>query len=160
MKDARTLTDKVLARLPGYDTLAKQFGFPPVPIRRDMYGQPVPIPSMRPTPEQDMFLEGINAIGVTVPPPPRLYHGVPLTDADYDHLQIDVGNRIKDLSEQKAIVEMLHTPTIPDQLKVELVSARIREARAAGTKVWESKHRVTVSSAKERHATRFNLSVE
>ena len=44
VKDARDTMDKILARFPGYDSLAKKFGMDPVPVKRNQFGDAVKQP--------------------------------------------------------------------------------------------------------------------
>lgn len=149
MKDARDTLDKIMARFPGYDTLAEKFGLPKVPVLRNQFGYAVkqsasawgtewfnPLYISRPS-QQDGLAELAEIelkLGVAIQEPPRTVgpHGLRLSNEEYDQLQKLAGAQWEQRA--KAILPTLRRDDVPDQVKRNLIESNIREARGAASR--------------------------
>lgn len=149
MKDARDSLDKIRARFPGYDTLAKRFGLEPVPVLRNQFGYAVRQPSSAygtewfnamhvSHPSQTEGIREISeiqmALGMAIQQPPRSIgqRNLPLTNQEYDHYQQLAGEQWE--LRAKAILPTLRGDDLPDERKRLLISTQLREARSVAAK--------------------------
>lgn len=149
VKDARTSLDKILARFPGYDTLAKKFNLEPVPVLRNQFGYAVRQPSAAygtewfnpmhvSRPSQTEGLAELSQIeidlGMAIQPPTRSIgkDNLELTNREYDQFQQLAGENWE--KRALAILPTLRREDIPDARKRDLISTHLREARNTAAK--------------------------
>lgn len=150
MKDARDTLDKILARFPGYDTLAEKYGLPPVPVLRNQFGYAVRQPTSAygtewfnplfvSRPSKDATLRELAeielALGVSIQQPRRDIgkNGLELTTQEYDEYQKLAGEQWEQRAE--ALLPALRRADIPDQRKRDLIETQIRQARSTAAKM-------------------------
>ena len=150
MKDARDSLDKIRARFPGYDTLAKKFGLEPVPLLRNQFGYAVRQPTSAygtewfnplhvSRPSQQEGLREISAIeielGMAIQQPSRDIgqRNLPLTNAEYDKYQQLAGEQWE--RRALAILPTLRRDDVTDTRKRDLISSQLREARSVAARM-------------------------
>lgn len=144
VKDARDTMDKILARFPGYDSLAKQFGMDPVPVKRNQFGDAVK------QPRSAFGTEWFNPMYISAPStdpvmqrlatvekelkleigPPAMTTGknnLPMTAQEYDKYQWLAGKRWRERA--SAIIDILEDKNTLDQVKRNLIETHLRLAR-------------------------------
>lgn len=148
LKDARTTLEKMLARTPGYDYLARQFGWEPVPPLRNQFGYAVRQPRSAFGTEwwNPMYVSGPSKhetlrelatieveLGMAIAQPNREIgrNGLPMTNSEYDRYQQLAGEQWE--MRAKAILPVLRS-AIPDQTKRSLIELQLREARQTALK--------------------------
>lgn len=148
MKDARTSLDKMLARFPGYDSLAKQFGLEPIPVLRNQFGYAVRQPQsafgtewFNPLyisgPSQNDTLQKLSQIqidlGVKIQRPSNVIGDgkMPLTVQEYDAYERLAGQQWEKRAEQ--LLPVLERKEIPDQVKRDLILHHLMESRRSAT---------------------------
>jgi hypothetical protein len=148
MKDARTSLDKMLARFPGYDSLAKQFGLEPIPVLRNQFGYAVKQPQaafgtewFNPLfisgPSQNETLQKLSQIqidlGVKIQRPSNVIGDgkMPLTAREYDAYERMAGQQWERRAEQ--LLPVLERKDLPDQVKRDLILHHLMEARRSAT---------------------------
>ena len=144
MKDARESLDKILARLPGYDSLAKKFDLPPVPILRNQFGDGILQPRAAfgtqwfnpmhvSKPSGDDLLRTISQIeldlGMPIAQPSNTVGtgNVPMEPAEYARYQVLTGEMWRQRA--TALLPTLQNPTIGDQKKRDLITLHLSAAR-------------------------------
>ena len=149
MKDARDSLDKIRARFPGYDTLARRFGLEPVPVLRNQFGYAVRQPSsaygtewFNPMhvshPSQTDGLRELSQIeidlGMAIQEPSRSIgqRNLPLTNQEHDRYQQLAGEQWE--KRALALLPTLRRDDIPDERKRLLISTQLREARSVAAK--------------------------
>jgi hypothetical protein len=148
MKDARTSLDKMLARFPGYDSLAKQFGMDPIPVLRNQFGYAIRQPQAAwgtewfnplyiSAPSQNETLQKMSQIqidlGVTIQRPSNVIGDgkMPLTAQEYDAYERMAGQQWEQRAEQ--LLPVLERKDVPDQVKRDLILHHLMEARRTAT---------------------------
>jgi hypothetical protein len=148
MKDARTSLDKMLARFPGYDSLAEQFGLEPIPVLRNQFGYAVKQPHaafgtewFNPLfisgPSQNETLQKLSQIqidlGVKIQRPSNVIGDgkMPLTAREYDAYERLAGHQWERRAEQ--LLPVLERKDNPDQVKRDLILHHLMEARRSAT---------------------------
>lgn len=149
MKDAKTALEKILARFPGYDSLAEKYGFPAVPVLRNQFGYAVRQPTSAwgtewfnplfvSRPSKDATLREIAeielALGVSIQQPRRDIgkHNLELNNKEYAEYQKLAGAQWEQRAE--ALLPMLRRDDIPDQVKRDKIEMQVREARAVAAR--------------------------
>ena len=149
MKDAKTALEKILARFPGYDSLAEKYGLPTVPVLRNQFGYAVRQPTSAwgtewfnplfvSRPSKDATLREIAeielALGVSIQQPRRDIgkHNLELNNKEYAEYQKLAGAQWEQRA--AALLPMLRDPSIPDQVKRDRIETNIREARSVAEK--------------------------
>ncbi len=149
LKDARESLDKIRARFPGYDTLAKHFGLEPVPVLRNQFGYAIRQPSSaygtewwnpmyvsKPSQTEGLAeLSGIELqLGMAIQQPSRTIgqRGLPLSNAEFDQYQQLAGEQWE--RRALAILPTLRRDDIPDERKRDLISLHLRESRSIAAK--------------------------
>ena len=148
MKDARTSLDKMLARFPGYDSLAKQFGLDPIPVLRNQFGYAIKQPQAAfgtewfnplyiSAPSQNETLQKLSQIqldlGVKIQRPSNIIGDgkMPLTAQEYDAYERMAGQQWEARAEQ--LLPVLERKDVPDQVKRDLILHHLMEARRTAT---------------------------
>lgn len=149
MKDAKTALEKILARFPGYDSLAEKYGLPTVPVLRNQFGYAVRQPTSAwgtewfnplfvSRPSKDATLREIAeielALGVSIQQPRRDIgkHNLELNNKEYAEYQKLAGAQWEQRAE--ALLPMLRRDDIPDQVKRDKIEMQVREARAVAAR--------------------------
>ena len=150
MKDARETMDKILARFPGYDSLAEKYGLPNVPVLRNQFGyavkQPLAAygtewfnPIFVSRPSGDPVLREMSeielALGVAIQQPRRDIgkNGLALTNDEYAEYQKLAGEQWEQRA--SALLPTLRRADVPDQRKRDLIEMQVREARSTAAKM-------------------------
>jgi len=149
MKDAKTALEKILARFPGYDSLAEKYGLPAVPVLRNQFGYAVRQPTSAwgtewfnpifvSRPSKDATLREIAEIelslGVAIQQPRRDIgkHNLELNNEEYAEYQKLAGAQWEQRA--AALLPMLRRDDIPDQVKRDKIEMQVREARAVAAR--------------------------
>ena len=149
MKDAKTALEKILARFPGYDSLAEKYGLPTVPVLRNQFGYAVRQPTSAwgtewfnplfvSRPSKDATLREIAEIelslGVAIQQPRRDIgkHNLELNNEEYAEYQKLAGAQWEQRA--AALLPMLRRDDIPDQVKRDKIEMQVREARAVAAR--------------------------
>jgi hypothetical protein len=144
MKEARTTLEKILARFPGYDTLARKYDLEPVPVLRNQFGYAIKQPHSAwgtewfnplfvSKPSQQEGLAELAAIeielGVSIQQPSRNIgnYNLPLSNEEYEKFQILAGEQWE--TRALAILPILRQNDIPGQVKKDLIETHVRLAR-------------------------------
>lgn len=144
VKDARDTMDKILARFPGYDSLAKQFGMDPVPVKRNQFGDAVKQPRSAygtewfnpmyiSAPSTDPVMQRLATVEKELKleiGPPAMTTGknnLPMTAQEYDKYQWLAGKRWRERA--SAIIDILEDKNTLDQVKRNLIETHLRLAR-------------------------------
>jgi len=150
MKDARTTLDKMLARFPGYDSLATKFGLEPVPVLRNQFGYAVKQPNAAygtewfnplfiSAPSQNETLRKLSQIeldlGLTIQKPANIIGEgkLPLTAKEYDRYSRLAGQQWEQRAEQ--LLPTLERKDLSDQVKRDLLMQHLMQARQAATAI-------------------------
>ena len=150
MKDARTTLDKMLARFPGYDSLATKFGLEPVPVLRNQFGYAVKQPNAAygtewfnplfiSAPSQNETLRKLSQIeldlGLTIQKPANIIGEgkLPLTAKEYDRYSRLAGQQWEQRAEQ--LLPTLERKDLPDQVKRDLLMQHLMQSRQAATAI-------------------------
>ncbi len=170
MKDARISLDKILAKLPGYDSIAKEYGMPRVPPLRNQFGDAVLQPKsgygttffnplFTSGPSQDTTLQRISelevALDIRIEQPANMIgkSGVPLTPDEYERYQQFAGAFWRQRAEQ--LLPALENPMLPDQVKRDLIAIHLEDSRRTGLMKLESEARDLVQAIAEDKAQRY-----
>jgi hypothetical protein len=138
----------MLARFPGYDSLAKQFGFEPIPVLRNQFGYAVKQPHaafgtewFNPLfisgPSQNDTLQKLSQIqidlGVKIQRPSNVIGDgkMPLTVSEYDAYERLAGQQWERRAEQ--LLPVLERKDVPDQVKRDMILHHLMEARRSAT---------------------------
>ena len=149
MKDAKTALEKILARFPGYDSLAEKYGLPTVPVLRNQFGYAVRQPTSAwgtewfnplfvSRPSKDATLREIAeielALGVSIQQPRRDIgkHNLELNNEEYAEYQKLAGAQWEQRA--AALLPMLRRDDIPDQVKRDKIEMQVREARSVAAR--------------------------
>jgi hypothetical protein len=144
IKDARQSLDKILARFPGYDTLARKYHLDPVPVLRNQFGVAVQQPRAAygtewfnpmfvSAPSQNEVLQKVAQIeidlGMGIAQPSNIIGkgNVPLTALEYDQYQRLAGEQWE--TRATALLPTLQRTDIPDQVKRDLITQHLAFAR-------------------------------
>ena len=144
MKDARDSLDKILARLPGYDSLADKFNLPRVPVLRNQFGDAVQQPRAAfgtqwfnpmhvSRSSDDRLLREVSQIeldlgmGIAAPANMVGVGNVPMEPSEYQRYQVLAGQLWRQHAE--GIIETLKDPLQPDQVKRNLITLHVQAAR-------------------------------
>lgn len=170
MKDARTTLDKMLARFPGYDALAKQYGLDPVPVLRNQFGyavkQPTALygtewfnPLFISAPSQNETLRKLSeielALGLKIQAPANIIGEgkLPLTAREYDRYQRLAGQHWEQRAEQ--LLPTLQRTDLPDQVKRDLIMEHLMTARRTATAVLKGESRDLVEAMTHEKMERY-----
>ena len=149
MKDAKTALEKILARFPGYDSLAEKYGLPAVPVLRNQFGYAVRQPTSAWGTEwfNPLFVSGPSkndtlreiaeielSLGVAIQQPRRDIgkHNLELNNEEYAEYQKLAGAQWEQRA--AALLPMLRRDDIPDQVKRDKIEMQVREARAVAAR--------------------------
>jgi len=170
MKDARSSLDKILARFPGYDSLAKQYGLEPVPVLRNQFGyavkQPTALygtewfnPLFISAPSQNDTLRKVSeielALGLKIQPPANIIGDgkLPLTAREYDRYQRLAGQHWEQRVEQ--LLPTLQRSDLPDQVKRDLIMEHLMTARRTATAVLKGESHDLVDAMTQEKVQRY-----
>lgn len=170
MKDARSSLDKILARFPGYDSLAKQYGLEPVPVLRNQFGyavkQPTALygtewfnPLFISAPSQNDTLRKVSeielALGLKIQPPANIIGDgkLPLTAREYDRYQRLAGQHWEQRVEQ--LLPTLQRSDLPDQVKRDLIIEHLMTARRTAAAVLKGESHDLVDAMTQEKVQRY-----